>query len=188
MSGGASEPPPPLPEEEHFEIVLSLEQRERILFDREYARRNEGCLPLLGLFVALVAVILTAFVVAPEFLQSFGFRRSEAQIIALVALALVVVAINLAYGAVSIHAGWRVRVVDTSGWFMVTTMDGLWVAAPAEPDRLHSWTAFKSMIISDTAIYLDVAGVGAIMLPSRVVGDRNDFHTFASVMAKYAHL
>lgn len=186
MSGGASEPP--LPEEEHFEIALSLEQGERALFEREYARRNEGYLHLLGLLIVLVAVIVTAFTVAPAFVQSLGFRRWEAQVIALAVLALAVVAINFLYGVISVHAGWRLRVVDTNGWFMMTTVDGLWVEAPTVPDRLHPWAAFKSMIVSDTAIYLSVAGIGAIMLPNRVIGDRNDFHTFASVMAKYARL
>jgi hypothetical protein len=89
---------------------------------------------------------------------------------------------------VSVRLGWRLRVVDTNGWLVMTTVDGLWIAASTVPGQIHPWTALKNMIISDVAIYLEVVGVGAIMLPNRVIGDRNDFHTFASVMAKYACL
>jgi hypothetical protein len=63
--------------------------------------------------------------------------------------------------------------------------DGLLVRTRRE-ERVHAWASFTSMIVSDRAIYVHLKGEGTLMLPARVVGDRNDFYTFVSVMAKYA--
>lgn len=190
MADGAPEPPsPPLPEEEHFELVLALDKNDRTLFDRQYARRKEGCLPLMGLLIANLTAIWVCFALAPAFLRSLGLQAWQAQIIALLPVPVAVVALEFLYRILSVRFGWRLRGVDTNGWFVMTTVDGLWIARqPKAPHHLHPWATFKNLIIGEVAIYLDAEGVGSIMLPARSIGDRNDFHTFASVMAKYARL
>jgi hypothetical protein len=81
--------------------------------------------------------------------------------------------------------GWRDTALDTNGWLLVTTVDGLWLQCAASA-RMQPWAGLKEMIVSEGAIYLGLERREAMMLPRRVFGDRNDFYTFGSVVAKYA--
>jgi hypothetical protein len=102
VSDGAVKPPsPPLPEEERFEVILSLDKDDRTLFDREYAHRNEGCLPLLGLLIAGLGATWAGFALVPAFGRSLGFQEWQAQIIALLAIPVALTALNLLYGILS---------------------------------------------------------------------------------------
>jgi hypothetical protein len=184
MHDGAQQPPSsPLPEEEHFEIVLALEPGDRELFMRERGREGSGCLSVVLALVGVYVVLVVVFDLAPFIARSYGFEfpRYAHSLVLTVGL-VVVVAVSWRLAA-RLTQGKGVR--DTDGWFLATMTDGLLIRTRRE-ESVHPWASFTSMIVSDSAIYLDLKGEGTLMLPARVVGDRNDFYTFVSVMAKYA--
>ena len=190
MSGGAPQPPsPPLPEDEHFEIALSLTQDDIALFKREYVARRDGCLAPFLVLAGLLAIGAAAAISIPVIIASIGAAVTwiEQIVLAACAAGLVVLAVRCVDSWLGKRFGWRDTPLDTNACLLVTTTGGLWFQSVTEA-RLHSWSAFKEMIVSDHAIYLGLDRKKTAILPQRVFGDRNDFLTFASVMAKYAHI
>lgn len=185
MSDGEQQPPsPPLPEEEHFQIALSLDKDDRDLFRREYAMPRVGCGVMLLIVGISVVIGVALFIGVAALLRAQGGDGGFVPF--LIALA-VMVAITQACRHLVIYFGRHPGAIDTDGWLLITTSDGLWLQTRTRSAaRVHPWSAFTRMIVSDAAIYLGLDGKRVIMLPARVVGDRNDFYTFVSVMAKYA--
>lgn len=173
MSDGALEPPPlSLPEEEQFELRLALTPDDRRRFVAQYGRRR---FDVLDPFAAVVASFAAG--IALWFLAGVG------------PLAAFAVSIVLSVSGVVLieWIGVRDVALDSDGWLVQTAHDGLHVTATGGLQR-YPWNDFKEMIVSDDAIYLGLEARRALMLPHRVFADRNDFYTFASVVAKYSRI
>jgi hypothetical protein len=153
------------------------------MFMRERGRERSGCLSVVLALLGAYVVLIVVYDLAPYIARSHGleYPRYANWIV----LAIGLLGVTTASRSVAAWLATGRAVCDTNGWFLATTTDGLLVRT-RRVERLHAWRSFASMIVSEHAIYLDLKGEGTLMLPARVVGDRNDFYTFVSVMAKYA--
>lgn len=186
MADGALQPPsPPLPEEEHFEIRLSFDRADAALFEREYAVRRQDWLGFV-IIGGAVCILVGAIGYSGVLSRWLGVESWWWLVGGAVASVGVWVFAHTVPLVVRVLRGAD-EPIQTDGWTLVTTTGGLWFESPGDA-RVRPWTDFKEMIVSDTAIYLGLEARRAIMLPARVFDDRNDFHTFASVMAKYARI
>ena len=175
-----------LPNDERFDLALSLEPQDFVQFEREYFGRHHSAMPSVLIVPGILALCLLCIVVGFALGRAPPGELLRLGVVALSGFAVVGIAHALGWLTTKVPESLR-RPIDTGGWHVVTTIDGLLLESLAS-SQVWRWSELKGMIVSEDAIYLALSTHRAIMLPRRVFADREDFVAFRSVIAKYAQI